>query len=124
LLFRVIAIGIACDWRRFWINRGPSRAAQLRSFGATRGSAKDFAAFLHAWFEAEGDVADLSIYSDRFEISQHTWRLMTNVADYHPAYTRALNGLIEGLAAGSGLGIAVGLKPSAGGGPPFVWSID
>jgi hypothetical protein len=93
------------------------------AFSAKRGTAKDFAEFLHALFEAEGDAVDLGASGDSFEVRQHTWRLMAGVADYHPACARALEGLIEGLAAGSGRGIAVGLKPGPGGGPPFVWSI-
>jgi hypothetical protein len=34
-----------------------------------------------------------------------------------------LEGLFEGLAAGCGRGIAIDMKPAAGGKPPFVWSI-
>jgi hypothetical protein len=46
------------------------------------------------------------------------------VTDYHPACSKLLVGLIEGLAAGCGRGIAVDMKPGAGGAPPFVWSIS
>jgi hypothetical protein len=48
---------------------------------------------------------------------------MADVADHHPACTNVLSGLFEGLAAGCGRHIAVGLKTAAGGKPPFVWSI-
>ena len=48
---------------------------------------------------------------------------MADVADYHPACASVLQGLFEGLAAGCGRHIPVHLKPAAGGGPPFVWSV-
>ena len=48
---------------------------------------------------------------------------MADVADYHPACAKVLEGLFEGLAAGCGRHIPVHLRAAAGGGPPFVWSI-
>jgi hypothetical protein len=48
---------------------------------------------------------------------------MADVADDHPACARVLQGLFEGLAAGCGRRIAVDMRPAAGGGLPFVWSI-
>jgi len=90
-----------------------------RGLGASRGTAGDFAAFLQALFEAQDDVAEIGAG----EISQQTWRLMADVADDHPACARALEGLIEGLAAGCGRRIAVRMRPGTGGKPPFVWSI-
>ena len=48
---------------------------------------------------------------------------MAGVADYHPACAKALEGMFEGLAAGCGRRIAVGMSPAAGGVPPFVWSV-
>ena len=48
---------------------------------------------------------------------------MTDVADYHPACTKVLEGLFEGLAAGCGRRIAVHLQPSPCGLPPLIWSI-
>jgi hypothetical protein len=48
---------------------------------------------------------------------------MADIPDYHPACSKALVGLVEGLAAGCGRGIAVDIKPGAAGAPPFVWSI-
>jgi hypothetical protein len=48
---------------------------------------------------------------------------MADVADAHPACASVLHGLLEGLAAGCGRRIAVTMRPSPGGGPPFVWSI-
>jgi len=94
-----------------------------RSFAATRGSARDFAIFLHRLLEAQDDVAGIDDSSGVFEIHQQSWKLMADVGDYHPACARVLEGLFEGLAAGCGRHIPVGMKPAAGGSPPFVWSI-
>jgi hypothetical protein len=94
-----------------------------RGFGASRGTAKDFAAFLHALFEAQDDVAELSESGSAFEIRQATWKLMADVADDHPACASVLQGLFEGLAAGCGRHIAVDMRSGAGGKPPFIWSI-
>jgi hypothetical protein len=94
-----------------------------RGFSASRGLAKDFAAFLHALFEAQDDVAEISCSGGTCEIRQRTWRLMADVADYHPACARVLQGLCEGLAAGCGRGIAVHMRPASGGKPPLLWSI-
>ena len=94
-----------------------------RGLSGTRGSAKDFAAFLRALFDAQDDVAEISESGGAFEIRQQSWKLMADVSDYHPACARVLEGLFEGLAAGCGRHIPVHLKPSPGGKPPFVWSI-
>jgi hypothetical protein len=94
-----------------------------RGFSASRGAAKDFAAFLHALFEAQDDVAEVSESHGVFEIQQQSWKLMADVSDAHPACAKVLEGLFEGLAAGCGRHILVSMKPAAGGKPPFVWSI-
>jgi hypothetical protein len=94
-----------------------------RGFSASRGAARDFAAFLRALFEAQDDVVDVDESGDAFEITQGTWKLMADVSDYHPACARVLEGMLEGLAAGCGRHIAVHRRPTAGGKPPFVWSI-
>jgi hypothetical protein len=94
-----------------------------RGFSARRGAAKDFAAFLPALFEAQDDVADIDESGGAFEIRQQTWKLMADVADYHPACAKLLEGLVEGLAAGCGRGIGARMKSAAGSKPPFVWSI-
>ena len=94
-----------------------------RAFSMARGTAIDFAAFLHALFEAQDDVAELGEAGGVFEITQATWKLMADVADDHPACARVLQGLFEGLAAGCGRHIAVRMTPAAGGKPPFIWSI-
>jgi hypothetical protein len=94
-----------------------------RIFSANRGSAEDFAALLRALIEAQGDVAELAHSGGVFEITQQSWKLMSDVADFHPACVSVLQGLFEGLAAGCGRGIAVAMRAAARGGPPFVWSI-
>jgi hypothetical protein len=94
-----------------------------RGLAASSGVAKNFAPFLHALFDAQDDVADISEAGGAFEIRQATWKLMADVADYHPACAKVLEGLFEGLAAGCGRHIAVDMRPAAGGKPPFMWSI-
>jgi hypothetical protein len=94
-----------------------------RSFGAGRGTAKDFAAFLGVLFEAQDDVADITGSGGGFEVRQQSWKLMANVGDYHPACASVLQGLFEGLAAGCGRHIPVHLKPTVGRQAPFLWSI-
>jgi hypothetical protein len=95
-----------------------------RGLKTGRGNAKEFDAFMFALFEAQDDLAENGESHDVYEIVQQTWKLMDGVADYHPACAKALVGLVEGLAAGCGRGIAVDMKPAAGGAPPFVWSIE
>jgi hypothetical protein len=94
-----------------------------RGLGFARGSARDFAGFLHAVLEAQDDVAGLDDSAGVFEVRQQTWKLMADVGDDHPACAKALQGLVEGLAAGCGRHIDVEMRPMAGCGPPFVWSI-
>jgi hypothetical protein len=94
-----------------------------RGFSASRGAAKEFAAFLPALFEAQDDVAETSESHGAFEIRQQSWKLMADVGDAHPACAKVLEGLFEGLAAGCGRHIPVRMKASADGKPPFVWSI-
>jgi hypothetical protein len=93
------------------------------ALSAGRGGAKEFASFLRSLFEAQEDAADLGESEGSFRITQASWKLMTDVADYHPACASVLTGLFEGLAAGCGRHIAVSLRPAAGGKPPFVWTI-
>jgi hypothetical protein len=94
-----------------------------QNFGASRGGAKEFAAFLRVLFEAQDDVADITESDGAFEIRQQSWKLMADVGDYHPACSGVLRGLFEGLAAGCGRHIPVHLKPTVGGKAPFVWSV-
>jgi len=94
-----------------------------QALGASRGRATEFAAFLRALFESQDDVAEISESEGQFEIRQQGWKLMADVADYHPACASVLTGLFEGLAAGCGRHIPVHLKPNSTAGAPFVWSI-
>src|SRR5258705_13788640 len=86
-----------------------------RGFGLGRGTAKEFDEFLRALLEAQDDVADIADDDNIYEVRQTTWKLMADVADYHPACARALAGLFEGLAAGCGRHIAVSMKPESDG---------
>jgi hypothetical protein len=92
-------------------------------FAMQRGNAKVFAEFLGALFAAQDDVVEVSESTSGFEIRQQTWKLMEGVGDHHPACARALEGLIEGLAAGCGRNIPVNLTSARGGTLPFIWSI-
>jgi hypothetical protein len=94
-----------------------------RGLGSGRGSARNFAEFLRALLEAQDDEPDMTESGKGFEIKQATWKLMAELADYHQACTKVLEGMIQGLAAGCGRGIAVEMKLGVGGKPPFVWSI-
>jgi len=94
-----------------------------QALGEGRGGAKQFASFLRALFEAQDEVAEISQSSGVFEVRQQSWKLMADVADYHPACARVLEGLFEGLAFGCGRHIPVRLKPASGGKPPFTWVI-
>ena len=73
--------------------------------------------------EAQDDVVGINETAGTFEISQKSWKLMADVADYNPACTKVLEGLFEGLAAGCGRHIAVGMRSLSTGKPPFIWSI-
>ena len=84
---------------------------------------RNFAAFLRVLFASQDDVAEIAESGGAFEIRQQSWKLMEGVSDYHPACTKVLEGLFEGLAAGCGRHIPVHLKPSTGGKPPLVWSV-
>src|SRR4051794_30289125 len=54
-------------------------------FSAPGGTGKHFAAFLCALLEAQDDVADASGSDGRFDVTQRSWKLMADVADYRPA---------------------------------------
>jgi hypothetical protein len=93
------------------------------ALGGGRGGRKDFAGFLYALLDAQGDVAETKPSEGQFEISQQSWKLMADIDDYHPACAKVLEGLFEGLAAGCGRHIPVRIRPAAGGNAPFVWLI-
>jgi hypothetical protein len=88
-----------------------------------RGGANEFAAFLRALFDAQDDAVEIAQSTNGSEIRQQSWKLMADVADYHPACARVLEGLFEGLAVGCGRHIGVQMRAGTGGRPPFVWSI-
>ena len=94
-----------------------------QALGGSRGRATEFAAFLRTLFESQDDVAEITESEGQFEIRQQGWKLMADVADYHPACASVLTGLFEGLAAGCGRHIPLHLKPNSTAGAPFVWSI-
>jgi hypothetical protein len=94
-----------------------------RALSHRRGGVGEFAAFLRALFEAQDDAAEITGSQGSFGIVQQSWKLMADVADYHPACSKALEGLFEGLASGCGRHIGVIMQPAEGGRPPFVWSI-
>src|SRR5581483_2038255 len=94
-----------------------------QALSQTRGGAKEFSSFLRARFETQDDVAETSGSEDQFEIAQQSWKLMADVADYHPACAKVLEGMFEGLAFGCGRHIPLRMRPSANGKPPFIWSI-
>jgi len=88
-----------------------------------QGGAREFASFLRALFEAQGDAIELVESDGAFEIRQLSWRLMDDVADHHRACAKVLEGLLEGLAAGCGRHIGVGLRNLSSGRPPLVWTV-
>src|SRR6201990_747659 len=51
-----------------------------RGFSGSRGTAKEFAAFLPALFEAQDDVVETSESDGAFEIKQQSWKLMADVS--------------------------------------------
>jgi hypothetical protein len=88
-----------------------------------RGGIQEFGAFLQAFFDAQDDPAEMTQSSDGIDIRQQSWKLMADVADYHPACAQVLQGLLEGLAYGCGRRIGVTMRAEAGGKPPFLWTI-
>jgi len=94
-----------------------------QALAQTRGGAKEFASFLRALFEAQDEISEMSSSEGSFVIRQPAWKLMADLADYHPACAKVLEGLFEGLAFGCGRHIPVRLRPSRDGKPPFTWVI-
>ena len=94
-----------------------------QALGGRRGRATEFAAFLRVLLESQDDIAEISESEGQFEIRQQGWKLMADVADYHPACASVLTGMFEGLAAGCGRQIPVHLQPNGTAGAPLVWSI-
>jgi hypothetical protein len=92
-------------------------------FGLQRGDAKVFVEFLGALFAAQDDIVEISKSEGQFEIRQQSWKLMDGVSDNNAACVRALQGLVEGLAAGCGRNIPIAMTPARGGALPFIWSV-
>jgi hypothetical protein len=89
----------------------------------SRGGAREYTSFLNVLLVAQDDAVDLAESEVSFEIRQQSWKLMDDIADYHRACAKVLEGLFEGLAAGCGRNISVGLA-GAGGKLPLVWTIS
>jgi hypothetical protein len=97
--------------------------ALAQALSQSRGGEREFVGFLRALFAAQDDVAETAHVQGHYEVRQQSWKLMDDIADYHPACARVLEGLFAGLGAGCGRHIPVSLRAGAGGRPPFVWSI-
>jgi hypothetical protein len=85
----------------------------------------DFAAFLREMLAAQDDPAETAEQGAAFTVTQRGWRLMGEVADYHPACGQVLVGLVEGLAAASGrsVGLSAVVPPDGRATGAFVWTI-
>jgi hypothetical protein len=85
----------------------------------------DFAAFLARMLAAQDDPAAVSEEGGSMPVTQQGWRLMSDVADYHPACAEVLVGLVEGLAAASGRNVAVSgvVPPDGSASGAFVWTV-
>jgi len=103
----------------------PEVAAALAGGKALPLGPVDFAAFLSAVLNAQDDPSQTAEQGGAFAITQQGWRLMGDVADYHPACAHVLVGLVEGLAAGSGRNVSLStIVPSDGrASGPFVWTV-
>ena len=103
----------------------PEAAAALA--GGLTGSfaAGDFAGFLSRVLAAQDDPSAAAEQGGAFTVTQQGWRLMSDVADYHPACGQVLVGLVEGLAAasGRGLSLAVSVPPDGSASGAFVWTV-
>jgi hypothetical protein len=93
------------------------------ALACSRGGVQELVAFLQALFDAQDDAAEITKSTSSTDIRQQSWKLMADVADYHPACAGVLEGLVEGLAYGCGRGIGVRMRAEADGKPPFLWTI-
>ena len=102
----------------------PEAAAAL-SADAQPYAVADFAAFLSALLAAQDDPSEAAEQGGGITVIQQGWRLMGDVADYHPACGQVLVGLVEGLAAASGRGVSVSATHPADGtaSGAFVWTM-
>lgn len=102
----------------------PAAAAAL-SADAQPYAVADFAAFLSALLAAQDDPSEAAEQGGGITVIQQGWRLMGDVADYHPACGQVLVGLMEGLAAASGRGVSVSAAHPVDGtaSGAFVWTM-
>jgi hypothetical protein len=101
-------------------------AATALAVGATQPfAAAVFGAFLTRVLTAQDDPSMAVEQGGAIVVTQQGWRLMSDVADYHPACAQVLVGLVEGLAAASGRNVAVSaVVPSDGSASSaFVWAV-
>ncbi|MDQ8729916.1 hypothetical protein [Bradyrhizobium sp. LHD-71] len=103
----------------------PETAAAFSEAGSSSFKAVDFAAFLSAVLSAQDDRSTADEQRGVFAVTQHGWRLMIDVADYHPACGQVLTGLFEGLAAASGrnIGLAAHVPAVGRASDAFVWTV-
>jgi hypothetical protein len=103
----------------------PEVAAALAGGMALPLGPVDFAAFLSAVLAAQDDPSQTVEQGGTFAVSQQGWRLMSDVADYHPACAQVLVGLVEGLASGSGRNISFSpaVPPDSSASGTFVWTV-
>ena len=103
----------------------PEAAAALGGGTAQPFATADFAAFLERTLAAQDDPATASGQGVSFAVTQQGWRLMSDVADYHPACAQVLIGLVEGLAAASGRNVTVSgvVPPDGSASGAFVWTV-
>jgi len=89
---------------------------------ASHGGAAGFTDVLRRFFRAAGDEI---VERSETAVEQTQWRLMCDVADYHPACRLALSGLVEGMLAAYGrhMTIAVAADDGAAGGRA-VWEVQ
>lgn len=91
--------------------------------GTVSGPAPDFAAFLHAILTAQDDEAALAPDSEGAVLTQGGWKLMADVADYHPVCAQALTGLVEGMAAAASRTVRIDAAPPDSAAGAFVWRV-
>lgn len=93
------------------------------AFGGAGTGADDVASFVMDVLFAQDDQATRHEESQAVHIRQNGWRLMSDVADYHPACAMALTGLIEGLTAACDRRIRIEGSPPDRATSTFVWRI-
>lgn len=88
-------------------------------------SAAGFSEFLTAVLAAQDDEAKVADRGGELVVTQLGWRMMSDIADYHPACGLVLTGLVEGLAAASGRKVRVTTTVPQDGkaSGAFVWTI-